>query len=188
MQTVCRSVCWGYRDFPGNRPLNNPQAIPFGARTTGRLAFALWLSRRSIAVASHDNDGKLARLDQLIVDFKGAAPELRRRSTLAAGDVSVAHDASERAWQCLSVAPPQVAVAQHAFNAIALAEGDLVLARCLADEAVSVATGWQRAAGLLPTSRTCTPNWGSAPVCSWFGRRPKMPECGGQIRMLPCSL
>lgn len=71
------------------------------------------------------------------MDVKGAAPELRRRSTLGAGDVSVAHDASERAWQCLSVARPQVAVAQHAFNAIALAEGDLVLARCLADEAVS---------------------------------------------------
>ena len=78
--------------------------------------------------------------------FQGMGHAASATAALAAGDVSAAHDASERAWQCLSVAQPQVAVAQRAFNAIevALAEGDLVLARRLADEAVSVATGWHR--------------------------------------------
>jgi hypothetical protein len=58
-------------------------------------------------------------------------------AALAAGDVSAAHDASERAWQYIALAQPQMAVAQRAFCSVevALAEGDLVLARRWADEA-----------------------------------------------------
>jgi predicted ATPase/class 3 adenylate cyclase/DNA-binding NarL/FixJ family response regulator len=76
-------------------------------------------------------------------------------AALAAGDVSAAHDASKRAWQLLSVVQPQMAAAQRAFNAVevALAEGDLVLAHRLADEAVSVATGWHLVVGLAARAR-----------------------------------
>ncbi len=87
--------------------------------------------------------------------FHGLGHAALAVAALAAGDVSAAHDASERAWQHFSVAQPEVATAQRAFNAIevALAEGDLVLARRWADEAISVATGWHRVAGLVARAR-----------------------------------
>jgi predicted ATPase/class 3 adenylate cyclase/DNA-binding CsgD family transcriptional regulator len=87
--------------------------------------------------------------------FQGMGDAAAATAALAAGDVSAAHDASERAWQILSVAQPQMAAAQRAFNAVevALAEGDLVLARRWADEALSVASGWHRAAALLARAR-----------------------------------
>ena len=86
--------------------------------------------------------------------FQGMGHAAAATAALAAGEVSAAHVASERAWQLLSVAQPEMAVAQRAFNAVevALAEGDLVLARRLADEAVSVATGWHLVAATGPRS------------------------------------
>ena len=76
-------------------------------------------------------------------------------AALAAGDVSAARDAGELAWQHLSVAQPQMATVQRAFNTVevALAEGDLVLARRLADEAVSVGTGWHLVTAQLARAR-----------------------------------
>ena len=64
-------------------------------------------------------------------------------AALAAGDLSAARDAGELAWQHLSAAQPQMAAVQRAFNTVevALAEGDLLLARRFADEAVSLGTG-----------------------------------------------
>jgi predicted ATPase/class 3 adenylate cyclase/DNA-binding CsgD family transcriptional regulator len=87
--------------------------------------------------------------------FQGMGHAAAATAALAAGDVSAARDASERAWQLLSVAQPQMAVAQRAFNTIevALAEGDLAQARRLADEAVSVATGWHLVAALRARAR-----------------------------------
>jgi DNA-binding CsgD family transcriptional regulator len=74
---------------------------------------------------------------------------------LAAGDLSAARDAGELAWQHLSAAQPQMAAVQRAFNTVevALAEGDLVLARRFADEAVSLGTGWHLVAALLARAR-----------------------------------
>ena len=48
-----------------------------------------------------------------------------------------------------------MATAQRAFNTfeVALAEGDLALARGLADDAVSVATGWHLVVALLARAR-----------------------------------
>jgi DNA-binding CsgD family transcriptional regulator len=87
--------------------------------------------------------------------FQGMGHAAAAQAALAAGDIGAAHDASERAWQLLSVAQPEMAAAQRAFNAVevALAEGDLARARRLADEAVSVATGGHRVTALLARGR-----------------------------------
>ncbi|WP_369829684.1 LuxR C-terminal-related transcriptional regulator [Mycobacterium sp. E2479] len=87
--------------------------------------------------------------------FKGMGHAASSVAALAAGDVRAAHDASERASHHIGVSQPQMAVVQRAFNTIevALAEGDLVLARSLADEAASVATGWHLVAALLARAR-----------------------------------
>lgn len=87
--------------------------------------------------------------------FQGMGHAAVAQAALAAGDVSAAHDASERAWQLLSVAQPEMAAVQRAFNTVevALAEGALERARRLADEAVSVATGGYRVTALLARAR-----------------------------------
>jgi predicted ATPase/class 3 adenylate cyclase/DNA-binding CsgD family transcriptional regulator len=87
--------------------------------------------------------------------FQGMGNAAFATAALAAGDVSAAHDASERAYQHIGLVQPQMAVAQRTFNAfeVALAEGDLVLARRLADEAVSVAAGWHLVVALLARAR-----------------------------------
>ncbi|HTQ20004.1 LuxR C-terminal-related transcriptional regulator, partial [Mycobacterium sp.] len=87
--------------------------------------------------------------------FQGQGNAAAALAALAAGDVGAARDASERAWQFLSVAQPEMAAAQRAFNTVevALAEGDLARARCLGDEAVSMAKGGHRATALLARAR-----------------------------------
>jgi predicted ATPase/class 3 adenylate cyclase/DNA-binding CsgD family transcriptional regulator len=87
--------------------------------------------------------------------FQGMGHAAKALAALAAGDVSVAHDASERAWQLLSVGQPEMAAVQRAFNTVevALAEGHLAQARRYADEAVSVATGGHRVTALLARAR-----------------------------------
>jgi predicted ATPase/class 3 adenylate cyclase/DNA-binding CsgD family transcriptional regulator len=87
--------------------------------------------------------------------FQGLGHAASATAALAAGDVSAAHDASERAWQHFHMAQPQSATAQRAFNAVevALAEGELVPARRWADEAVEVAAGWHLVAALLARAR-----------------------------------
>jgi DNA-binding CsgD family transcriptional regulator len=76
-------------------------------------------------------------------------------AALAAGDVSAARAAGELVWQRLSAAQPQVAVVQRAFNTVevALADGDLVPARRLVDDAVSVGTGWHLVVALSAQAR-----------------------------------
>jgi DNA-binding CsgD family transcriptional regulator len=87
--------------------------------------------------------------------FRGMGHAAAALAALAGGDVSAAHDASERAWRHFSVAQPQLAAAQRGFNTaeVALAEGDLVLAHGLADDAVSVASGWHLVVALLARAR-----------------------------------
>ncbi len=87
--------------------------------------------------------------------FRGMGNAALAAVALAAGDVSTAHDASERAYQHFSVSQPQMATVQRAFNSVevALAENDLALARRLSDEATSVATGWHLVAALLARAR-----------------------------------
>jgi len=87
--------------------------------------------------------------------FQGMGHTAAAAAALAAGDVSAARAAGERAWRLLSVVQPQMAVVQRVFNSVevALAERDLLLARCLADEAVPAATGWHLVAALLARAR-----------------------------------
>ncbi len=61
---------------------------------------------------------------------------------LAAGDAATALDASEAAWQHMSVVPAHAMVQRTVSAQAALAGGDLVAARRWADEAVTTATGW----------------------------------------------
>jgi predicted ATPase/class 3 adenylate cyclase/DNA-binding CsgD family transcriptional regulator len=83
--------------------------------------------------------------------FLGMGYTALSAAALAAGDVGTAREASDHAWQHLNLAQPENAVAQQGFNGVlvALAEGDLVLARRLADDAVSVASKWHLVAALL---------------------------------------
>ena len=74
-------------------------------------------------------------------------------AALAAGDVATALDASEAAWQHVSVLPAAAAV-QRVFNAeAALADGDLVAARGWAEDAVTTTTGWWLMAALTTRAR-----------------------------------
>ena len=87
--------------------------------------------------------------------FTGMGHATFAQANLAAGDIPAAHDASEVVWRCYGIAQPELAVAQSVFNSaeVALARGDFVVARELADAAVAVATGWQLVAALLVRAR-----------------------------------
>jgi predicted ATPase/class 3 adenylate cyclase/DNA-binding CsgD family transcriptional regulator len=125
-------------------------------KPVSRMGLGVALAHRGeVDAARAAADAALETASGLDEYFQGMGNAAAATAALAAGDVSAAHDASERAWQLLSVAQPQMAVAQRAFNAIevALAEGDLVLARRLADEAVSVATGWHQVVALAARAR-----------------------------------
>lgn len=74
-------------------------------------------------------------------------------AALAGGDVETAQNASDLAWQKLSVQPP-AAIFWYPFKAqIALAAGNLPEARRGADDAVAVTTGWHRALALTTSAR-----------------------------------
>ena len=125
-------------------------------KPVSRMGLAVALAQRGeVDAARAVADTALETASGLDEYFQGMGHAASATAALAAGDVSAAHDASDRAWQHLRVAQPQMAAAQRGFNAVevALAEGDLVLARRLADEAVSVATGWHRVVGLLARAR-----------------------------------
>jgi predicted ATPase/class 3 adenylate cyclase/DNA-binding CsgD family transcriptional regulator len=72
---------------------------------------------------------------------------------LAAGDVAAATDASEAAWQRLSVQRDLAAINLNPMSEVALARGDLVAARRWADDAVSTMTGWHLATALTTRAR-----------------------------------
>jgi predicted ATPase/class 3 adenylate cyclase/DNA-binding CsgD family transcriptional regulator len=73
-------------------------------------------------------------------------------AALAAGDAQAAHDAGEAAFQNFTFA--QLATVMRSVMAqAAVAGGDLIGARRLADEAVSLATGWHLVVSLTPRAR-----------------------------------
>ena len=72
---------------------------------------------------------------------------------LAAGDAATALDASEAAWQHMSVVPAHAMVGRVVGAQAALAGGDLVAAHRWADEAVTTATGWWLMGALTARAR-----------------------------------
>jgi predicted ATPase/class 3 adenylate cyclase/DNA-binding CsgD family transcriptional regulator len=100
-------------------------------------------------------DKALEAASGMDVYFRSMGEVASAMAALASGDVGVAHDAGERAWQYINLAQPQMAVAQRAFCSVevALAEGDLVPARRWADEAIAVASGWHLVAALAARAR-----------------------------------
>jgi predicted ATPase/class 3 adenylate cyclase/DNA-binding CsgD family transcriptional regulator len=71
----------------------------------------------------------------------GAAYGALALAALAAGDVPMAQDATEAAWQHMSALPQTTALQRVLSAQAALAGGDLVAARQRADDAVSTTTG-----------------------------------------------
>ena len=84
--------------------------------------------------------------------WQGVALAALAVAALAAGDVVMAASASESAGKPLRVHPAAALNLDPAAE-IALARGDLVAARCLADDAVSVTTGWHLASALSTRAR-----------------------------------
>jgi predicted ATPase/class 3 adenylate cyclase/DNA-binding CsgD family transcriptional regulator len=125
-------------------------------KPVSRMGLAVALAQRGeVDAARAVADTALETASGLDEYFQGMGHAASATAALAAGDVRVAHDASERAWQCVRVVQPQMAAVQRAFNTVevALADGDLVLARRFADEAVSLGTGWHLVAALLARAR-----------------------------------
>jgi DNA-binding CsgD family transcriptional regulator len=119
------------------------------------------LTGRSITLA-HQGDFGAARAaadatieaaSELGKIFAGNGYSALAHAALAAGDAVTALDATEAAWQHVSVLPATAAV-QRALNAqAALAGGDLIAARRWADEAVTTTTGWHLMVALTIRAR-----------------------------------
>ena len=126
-------------------------------KPVSRMGLAVALAQRGeVDAARAVADAALETASGLDEYFRGMGYAASATAALAAGDVGAAHDATERAWQCVrELCPAPERVAQRAFNAIevALAEGDVVLARSLADDAVAVAANWHQATALLVRAR-----------------------------------
>ncbi len=85
--------------------------------------------------------------------FLGLGYSTLALAALAAGDVEAADNASDSAWQNLSV-QPSAAMFWHSFRAqVALAGGDAIGARRCTDEAVSVTAGWHLSLALTTRVR-----------------------------------
>lgn len=74
-------------------------------------------------------------------------------AALAGGDIDAARDASNKAWQNLSVQPHTANYLRSARARILLASGDVVGAQRYADEAAAVLTGWHLALALTSRAR-----------------------------------
>ncbi|GAA2399701.1 helix-turn-helix transcriptional regulator [Mycolicibacterium llatzerense] len=87
--------------------------------------------------------------------FLGLSTGTLAIAELANGDTTAARAAGTQNWQQLSTTHPDLASAQLAHHAVnvALAEGDLPLARHYAETAVSSSTGWHLALAQLAWSR-----------------------------------
>ena len=87
--------------------------------------------------------------------FSGMGHATLAQANLAAGDIPAAHDASQVAWRCYSIAQPELSAAQSVFNSaeVALARGDFGVAREVVDAAAAVAKGWQLVTALLVRAR-----------------------------------
>ena len=74
-------------------------------------------------------------------------------ATLAAGDVEASASAAEKAWQLMSVQPELAIVNVTPLAQVALARGELTVARRWADDAVSVALGAHLMMALVTRAR-----------------------------------
>jgi predicted ATPase/class 3 adenylate cyclase len=110
----------------------------------GLQGLSIALVRQGLVSAARDAaEASLEAAGELGEYFAGQAYSALSAAALAAGDVEAAQIASEAAWQNFNMALPQSAAVHRAYGAqVALANGDLTAARRLADDAVSVVTGW----------------------------------------------
>jgi predicted ATPase/class 3 adenylate cyclase/DNA-binding CsgD family transcriptional regulator len=125
-------------------------------KPTGLLGLGVALAQHGeVDAARATATAALGRVEDMGEYFEGMGYAALAQASLAAGDLAAAYEASQAAWQRLSVGQPQLAAAQRGFNAteIALARGDLGQARELADAAVSAATGWHRVVALSARAR-----------------------------------
>ena len=100
---------------------------------------------RAAADAASDSGAELGGV------FAGLGSGGLALAALAAGDVAAAQDASNAAWQRTRVHRDTVTI--NVVAQAALACGDLVTARGLADEAVSTMTGWHLMMALTTRAR-----------------------------------
>jgi DNA-binding CsgD family transcriptional regulator/Tfp pilus assembly protein PilF len=86
--------------------------------------------------------------------FAGLGHTVLAAAALVNGELVAAQEASDTAWQHMSL-QPQLNTAQRAFNMaeVALAQGDLTTARRMADEAVSAGEKFQLATALTVRAR-----------------------------------
>jgi hypothetical protein len=111
--------------------VNSLRGLGFALAYQGEVSAA-----RAAADAELKADGELGEY------FRGLGYSTVALAALAAGDVAAAQHASEAAWQHLNF-QPTAAASSRAFQAqAALASGDLIAARRLADDAVTTTAGW----------------------------------------------
>jgi DNA-binding CsgD family transcriptional regulator len=111
--------------------VNSLQGLGFALAYQGEVSAA-----RAAADAVLKADAELGEY------FRGLGYSVVAFAALAAGDVAAAQDASEAGWQHLNF-QPTAAASSRAFQAqAALASGDLIAARRLADDAVTTTAGW----------------------------------------------
>jgi hypothetical protein len=105
------------------------------------LGFAL-AYQGEVSAARAAADAELKADGELVESFRGLGYSTVALAALAAGDVAAAQHASEAAWQHLNF-QLTAAASSRAFQAqAALASGDLIAARRLADDAVTTTAGW----------------------------------------------
>jgi len=106
-----------------------------------------------ISGARDTADAALESASELGEIYVGSAYSAAATAALATGDAATAARASEAAWQHLSVAPGSAAAGRALCAQSALAGGDLIAARRCADEAVTMAVGWQLVFSLTTRGR-----------------------------------
>src|SRR5262249_12279687 len=124
--------------FAGGALLNQGQALAYHGDTT---------AARAAANAALDAATELGDI------MEGFAHAVLALAGLAAGDVAAAADASEAAWQRLSLRPELTAMNVNPMAEVALARGDVTTGRRWADDFVSATTGWHLASALTTRAR-----------------------------------
>jgi predicted ATPase/class 3 adenylate cyclase/DNA-binding CsgD family transcriptional regulator len=98
--------------------------------------------RGEVGAARAAADAELEAAAGLGEYFQGVGQAAVANVALAAGDVQAAVNASEAAWQQLSIQPKAAANTLALNAAAALASGDLIAARRWADDALQATAGW----------------------------------------------
>ena len=117
----------------------------------GQCYALAWQGDTSAAGAKAD--AALQSASELGAVYVGVANMAVGLAALATGDHAAAGRASEAAWQHLSVVPGSAGAPRALSAEAALASGDLIAARRLVDEAVTIALGWQLVVALTTRAR-----------------------------------